>query len=163
MKYTPVYLRRWTMPKDYFGASWPEYYGSGCGQHRDSDCLERSNFACMLKSLGGESETVIVVRENHWAVGWVEWIAIHEDDSKSLVIADKIQERLEDYPIINEDHWSELESEEANLVWKDCYRPKERIEYIREHRSQFEFRDYSDLMGCVRGQYFAGYASELIG
>jgi hypothetical protein len=157
------YLKRWTMPRYYFGETWPEYYSSGVGQSRDSDCLERSNFICMLKALGGESETVIVVRENHWAVGWVEWIAIHESDSKALAVADDLKGKLDNYPVIDESHWSELESEEADLVWKDCYRPSERIEYIREHRSQFDFHDFSDLLDCVRGKYFAGYASELIG
>lgn len=39
---------------------------------------------------------------------------------------------------------------------------RERVEYIRKHRSQFEFRDFADMLGCVRGKYFAGYASELI-
>ena len=56
---------------------------------RDSDCLKQSNFAVMLRELGGESETVIVVRESHWAVGWVEWIAIHELDAAALQIADE--------------------------------------------------------------------------
>jgi len=31
--------------------------------------------------LGGESETVFVVSENHFLVGRVEWIAIHESDT----------------------------------------------------------------------------------
>ena len=43
----------------------------------------------MLEALRGESETVIVVRESHWAVGWVEWIKIHELDTTALAIADK--------------------------------------------------------------------------
>ena len=75
-------------------AEWHSYYSAGVGQSRDSDCLEQSNFAAMLASLGGESETVLVVRESHWAVGWVEWIAIHEADEKALAIADAQCERL---------------------------------------------------------------------
>jgi hypothetical protein len=39
---------------------------------------------------------------------------------------------------------------------------KERIAYIRKHRSEFEFADLRDMLSCVRGNYFAGYASELI-
>ena len=68
----PKHLKRWTRPRDYFGAEWSRYYSAGLGQSRDSDCLEQSNFAVMLHELGGESDTVIVVRESHWAVGWVE-------------------------------------------------------------------------------------------
>jgi hypothetical protein len=160
--YTPNNLKRWTKPSHYAGASWPEYFSSGVGQSRDSDALERSNFACMLNELGGESETVIVVRESHWAVGWVEWIAIHQDDTKALTTADEIQAALSDYPVINEDHWSETEQEEANEVWANCYGPEERIEYIRRNRSQFEFHDFADMLACVRGQFFNGYASELL-
>lgn len=158
----PKHIKRWTMPQDYFGEAWPAYYSAGVGQSRDSDCLERSNFECMLKALGGESDTVTVVRESHWAVGWVQWIAIHQDDTKALEVADGIKGKLADYPVINEDHWSELEHEEANRVWAEYYSDQERIAYIREHSSQFEFRDYADLIGCARGRYFAGYASELL-
>lgn len=162
--FEPKNLKRWTMPQHYFGAVWPAFYSSSVGQSRDSDALERSNFACMLKALGGEDseETVIVVRERHWAVGWVEWIAIHQDNERALQIADDIAERLKDYPVISEDDWSEREQEDANETWKNCYSPKERIAYIRDHRSQFDFHDFADMLGCIRGNYFAGYASELL-
>lgn len=151
------------MPSSYFGEVWPNYYSSGCGRSRDSDCLERSNFKCMLEALGGECLTVTIVRESHWAVGWVEWIAIHQDDGKALRIADELQEKLQDYPVIDESHFCETEMNEANEVWTNCYNVLDRIKYIREHRSQFDFHDYGNLIAVVRGRYFNGYASELIG
>lgn len=114
--YEPKHLKLWTMPQHYAGEVWPGYYVF-LSQHRDSDSLTRSNFDCGLEAIGGESETVQVVREGHWAVGWVEWIAIHQDDEKALQIADEIKERLEDYPVVNEDHWSELEWNEAQDYW----------------------------------------------
>lgn len=162
----PQNLKRWSMPSHYFGASWPNHYSAGVGQSRDSDCLEQSNFAAMLALLGGESDVVTVVRESHWAVGWVEWIAIEADGTpesdKALQIADEAKERLTDYPVLDENDLSEREQEAANQTWQSCYNEKERIAYIRQHRSQFEFHDYADLIGCVRGKYFAGYASELL-
>lgn len=160
--YEPALLRRWTMPDHYFGETWPNYYSAGVGRSRDSDCLEESNFHTMLALIGGESDTVTVVRESHWAVGWVEWIAIHQDDTKALQAADEAKAGLEDYPVLNEDDWSERETKAANDVWKGCYSPAERIRYIRTHRSQFEFHNYADMLGCVRGDYFAGDASELL-
>ena len=162
MPYDPENLRRWKLPSHYFGAQWTDYYSSGVGQSRDSDALERSNFACMLRALGGESETVIVVHESHWAVGWVEWIAIHETDSKSLATADEIMAALADYPVIDESDFSERETEEANEVWTHCFNVKERVNFIRSHPDQFEFHDFADMLGCVRGLYFAGYASDLL-
>jgi hypothetical protein len=120
----------------------------------------------MLELLGGESDVVTVVRESHWAVGWVEWIAIEADGTaesdKALQIADRAKERLADYPVLNEEDLSEREQAAADETWKNCYSWKERIEYIRQHDSQFEFHDYADMLACVRGQYFAGYASELL-
>jgi hypothetical protein len=164
--FEPKHLKRWTMPSHYFGATWPNHYSAGVGQSRASDSLERSNFVCMLLALGGESDVITVVRESHWLVGWVEWIAIEADGTpesdKALAIADDIKRRLEDYPVINEEHWSETETEDANETWLNCYSWQERIKYIHEHRSQFEFHDYRDMLGCVRGEYFAGHASELL-
>lgn len=162
MAYEPKNLKLWTMPDSYCGAVWPAYYSAGLGQSRDSDALERSNFICTLRAIGGESETVQVVRESHWAVGWVEWIAIHQDDDNALRLADEVQAGLADYPVVNEDHWSELEQEDANETWANCYSPQERVDYIRKHRDQFAFHDMGDLLGCVRGKYFAGYASQLL-
>jgi hypothetical protein len=160
--YTPQNLKRWTHPDCYAGATWPDYYGSSVGQSRDSSALERSNFICMLRALGGESDTVLVIRESHWAVGWVEWIAIHQDDDKALAIADEIAAALEDYPVVDESHFSEIEQEDADQTWRECYPPAERVAYVRKYREQFEFHDYSDLIDCIRGKYFAGYASELL-
>jgi hypothetical protein len=162
MTFEPVHLKRWTMPDSYFGEVWPDYYSAGIGQSRDSDALERSNFVSMLAELGGESETVLVIRESHWAVGWVEWIAIHATDETALRKADGIQEGLQSYPVVNEDHWSELEQEEASEVWSACYNDQQRVAYMREHRSQFEFHNFADMLGCARGRYFAGYASDLL-
>lgn len=136
--YQPTNLRKWTKPTCYAGASWPDYYSSGVGQSRDSDSLEQSNFTCMCEALGGESETVIVVRESHWAVGWVEWIAIHESDAKALQIADEVQKRLEDYPVINEDHWSELEWNESADYW-DGLSPREKVRMAMGVRSKYHW------------------------
>ena len=161
-EYTPTRLARWTMPRNYHGEVWPDYYSSGFGRSRDSDDLEESNFHCALAALGGESETVLVIRESHWAVGWVEWIAIHATDYAALRVADALRERIDAYPVLNEGDWSEREQESAATIWRDCYTWRERADYIRRHRSQFEPRDFRDLMGCARGEYFLGYASELV-
>lgn len=121
------HLKRWTRPDCYMGAEWPEYFVF-LGQHRDSDSLTRSNFICALERLGGESETVHIVRESHWAVGWVEWIAIHQSNRNALRTAIVLAKRLESYPVLNEDHWSELEWNEACDYWEKMS-VRERAEY----------------------------------
>ena len=94
MTYSPNALKRWTKPDNYFGASWPVYFSSGVGQSGDSDAEERSRFDSMLAALGGETETVKVIRESHWKFHWIEWIAIHESDDKALEISDGIVARI---------------------------------------------------------------------
>jgi hypothetical protein len=76
--------------------------------------------------------------------------------------ARKIAESLDDYPVLDESDFCKREMEEASQVWSDCYNPRERVAYIRKHRNQFDFQDFKDLRAVVKGEYFIGYASELI-
>lgn len=130
-------------------------------RNRDSDLLTESNFECALKRLGGESDNVQVIRFGHWACGWWEALCVVEGSTKET-LAQKMYKSIKDYPVLDENDYSERESKEADRVWKECYNKKERIEYIREHRSQFEFHGVKDFFGCINGDYFAGYASELV-
>jgi hypothetical protein len=161
-KFEPENLTLWSTPDSWAGQPWDGYYVF-LGQNRDSDCLSRSNFRKGLEALGGEVEgKVEVIREGHWACGWIEWIAIHQDAAEALEIADEIVAALESYPVLDESDFSELETEEADEVWERCFRDCDRVDYIRDHRSQFEFSSFADLLACARGKYFAGYASELL-
>ena len=119
-------LKRWKMPKCYVGATWEGWFVF-LWQNRDSDCLTRSNFQCAmerLKPLSTDLETeempsVQIVSENHWAVGWVEWIAIHESNAPAVAEAEAMLEKLEGYPVLNETHWSEMEFNEYLEAWTD--------------------------------------------
>lgn len=142
-----------------------------CATHRDSDTVTRSNFTVMRDTLNalpavrdwsGDDCPVAIERFNHWAVGWVDYLLIDPACGEAVTSAEELLTRLEDYPVLSDDHLSELENNEAQIVWRDCYDAKERLEYIRKHRSQFEFHDMADLIGCARGRYFAGYAFELL-
>jgi hypothetical protein len=147
---TPKHLKLWEHPEYYIGECWPDYYSAGVGQSRDSAALETSNFRSMLKALGGESETVIVVRESHWAVGWVEWIAIHSTDEKALEIADRLRGGMEDYPVIDESDFSEVEDEQCNVVWTECMDIRERVEYFRRHSWSRYAPQGETVFGCLR-------------
>ena len=110
-------LEQWKHPENYAGAVWPGYRVF-LSQNRDSDALTRSNFERGLALIGGESETVQVVRERHWACGWVEWIGIHEDNAEAIAKAEAILEKLDGYPVLDDDHFSELEWNEAHDTWE---------------------------------------------
>lgn len=115
MKYK--YLKPYQRPDSYIGPDYYDYYPF-LGRSRDSKSWEESNFHCGLKAIGGESDTVLVIRDNHWAVGWVETIYIHKDNATALETADKIHEDLQDYPIIDDDDLSEREWNTAQDYWE---------------------------------------------
>lgn len=163
--YEPTHLKRWEVPSNYFGEVWPDYFVF-LSRHRDSDELTESNFRVAMQKLESlpyfDGESRLEVRENHWAVGWVEWIAIHADDTDALKAADEMAAALENYPVLDEEDFSSLEQENAEKLWCDCYSAKERVAYIRRHPSHFEPHSFADLLACVRGKYFIGYASDLL-
>lgn len=148
------HLKPWTRPSHYIGAEWLDYYSAGIGQSRDSYALERSNFTCMLKSLGGESETVIVIRESHWAVGWVEWIAIHESDRAALETADRLKGDLEDYPVLSEEHLSDLEWSTAADYW-DSLSPREKVQMALDERKRYHWLTAEPVWQFGRWDYAA--------
>ena len=130
-------------------------------RNRDSGALERSNWRVVLKDLGGEGDDLEVHRFGHWACGWFE-IIIVRPDTAAAKSAEEWEGALSDYPVACDSDFSEEEMTEANDVWEHCYSVSARLEYIRDNRSQFEFHSFADLLGCVRGRYFAGYAGELL-
>lgn len=109
--YTPKNLEKWTFPSSYFGATHYESYVF-LGQNRDSDVLTRFNFQYALEKLGGESETVEVIRNGHWACGWIEFIAIHESDVRALQLADSMMDDLDSYPVLDDCGFSQMEHDE---------------------------------------------------
>ncbi len=128
---------------------------------RDSDVLTESNFETALSRLGGESDNVHVIRFGHWACGWWEALCV-VDNTPEAKLASEMHEAIESYPVLDEDDYSERETEAANETWKNCYTKQDRLRYIRERRSQFDFHDFKDLIANVKGDYFSGYASELL-
>lgn len=135
-----------------------------CGTNRDADALTRSNFEVSVRDLEKlclNGEDYEVHRFGHWACGWFEIIIVRPDTACAKDARDT-ETALANYPVLSDEHFSETEQTEANETWANCYTDRQRLEYIRENESQFEFRDWLDLLGCVRGKYFAGYASDLL-
>ena len=48
------------------------------------------------------------------------------------------------------------------MVWASCYSDRDRLEYIRLHPDQFDFRDYAEVIAVVRGRYFIGCDADLL-
>jgi len=145
--YEPQRLKLWSHPGNYVGPTWPATYSSGFGQSRDSSALERANFAAAWKAIKAAHDEYIngrtddlydgsevqIVRENHWAVGWVEWIAIHQDCAAALRVADDLREAYNDYPVVDSELFSEFENEDCTATWENCFNARQRLKYFRSH------------------------------
>lgn len=103
---------------------------------------------------------VCIVSESHWAVGWVEWIAIRADQAEALREADSIAADLEDYPVVDESKFSEYEDDECDQVWRQCFDWRERLRYLREHVYRLADRPFREVLAAVRGDW--GYAACLL-
>ena len=144
------HLTPYKRPSNYMGATWFGYFDVA-GRNRDSDVLTNSNFECwvdFLINLLGPADTEIgtetepqsrstfgdeesdaiynwtICRESHWACGYIEIIRVHESvGHDKLAAIDAQLARLDDYPVFNEDHFSQAEDAERQSSWdSDCKR-----------------------------------------
>lgn len=92
-------------------------------QHRDSDSLTESNFRVMVRSFDPETQeedwTITSLRNAFY--GWVELLIVRPG-SPAEQVANKLTADMEDYPVLDEMDWSELEWEENHPEADDlCY------------------------------------------
>lgn len=92
--------------------------------HRDSDTLARSNFEVIRTDLEDRfPEDVTVETFRDWAYGWTEHVLVRVErpgqgrelprvPTDAWLEAVAWLDRLEDYPVADEEHWSALEEEE---------------------------------------------------
>lgn len=135
-------LNLWVYPKNYHGADWSEYYVI-LGQHRDSDILTRCNWQAATETLEALAEQleafddagdsyVQITHDSHWAVGWCDTLLLHKNAPAQLIEeAEGIVKQLRDYPILDENLFSEMEEIEANETW-NFISLRERIELCVE-------------------------------
>lgn len=76
--------------------------------------LQRSNFRSMLAKLGGESEDVAVEYAGG-AVGKIDYLLVRPG-SPAAVEAERLNARLSDYPVVDEEDLGELEYSEEWCV-----------------------------------------------
>ena len=139
--YVPEHLEKWTLPDSYAGAHWDGYYRAPVGRNRDSGLLTQSNWDQQWDALkafradvpDADEVSPVSVCENHWAVGWVEWVAIHESNGPALREADRLAGALSDYVLDDED-FSRREWEDYEKRWGSYgFRA-----FIREIRDAFK-------------------------
>ena len=151
---TEICMPVWKTPDSYFGYN-PVGDFVLYSRHRDSELMVESNWDCLQESLNkiiktlpepnirtqkdyyGEDEELpsgwmYSWEASHWAVGWVQYLMIRHDAPEVLIeAADEMYNALRDYPILDEEDYSERQDNAIYKYWQDCS-IKERIEYCKE-------------------------------
>ena len=149
-------MKLYERPNSYCG---PEYYGCYpfIARCRDSRLVESSNWKGITEDLKkkfgpeqcgayGDEEydiqgklnedfrkpvTWFIIRDSHWAVGWIETLYIHQDAKEIVAWAEAVEKRLEGYPIYDEDLFSEMEMEQKTEYWQSCSKD-EKVALLKE-------------------------------
>jgi len=103
-------------------AYWGECEGWGIvvGQHRDSDPLTRSNFNVIRKDLETRfPDDVVVESASSDMVGWVESVVVRPG-SAAWDAAIEWLERLEQYPVADEENYSQTEWDDSVETIREC-------------------------------------------
>ena len=97
-------------------------------RHRDTaSALELSNWKAQLEALGGEGATVEVHRFGHWGHGWYEIVLVSPERGGDV---ESLYRALEDYPVLNDDLYSEIEQEEKAYESFESYGERDLVEAL---------------------------------
>jgi hypothetical protein len=103
---------------------------------RDSDTLSRSNWEVISNKMLNEfPDDVHIERFNHWACGWIDYLIVEawvygpaEDyigsavqATEAAIAAEDWLLKLKQYPVANEEHYSQMESDELDEYLKNWY------------------------------------------
>lgn len=120
------------------------------GTNRDADALSRSNFEVITKDLLEKHPDSFVVEEySHWLVGWVKGVRINTSDAKAVETAYKWSEDMENYPVADEDHFTQTEMEED----EEYYRLGGREEIIEIARNSEDLSEIFSESGELLEEY----------
>lgn len=101
------FLRRWEDAPNYMGPDLSDHFIVFV-RTRDSDLLTDSNFEYLKKQLK-DLDGVQVLTFNHWGIGWIEAIMIHEDAKESLEKAEQFLTKYHNYPVFDEEDYYQRE------------------------------------------------------
>lgn len=142
--------------------------------HREADALTRSNARVIAKELAPflrQGRDVFTSGASHWACGWTEGYEIRVYSATGQITRAfwtyaLLQLAIEEYPALDEDDWSQEESDDAAACWASM-RPSERIEHLRKYcdgpydsvKDAMHVDSFSELLGAIRNGTHPPYTS----
>jgi len=100
---------------------------------RDSDLLSESNWdaqIAVLKAVDADGDDWEIHRFGHWACGWFE-IVIVRPESECAAKAEELAASLSDYPVLNDEDFSEREREAYEEYWSNGDAQRELVRQLR--------------------------------
>lgn len=119
-----------------------EWLVGPCGQNRDSDALVRANFDSFKEAMteaDPEGNDYFICSFGHWACGWFE-IVLVKPDTKAHLVAQECAAALENYPVLDDQKFSEYEDEECHESWNNW----QRRDITNELTKKFELSDRAE-------------------
>lgn len=124
---------------NYIGPSFRGFLAFPLIKTRDSNCLEESNFEyckAVLLPLSKNGD-VFVNRFGHWACGWYEMLLVNEKNQVAIECAEKILSKYSDYPVLDEDDFSDREWDSVTNRWA-AFSDDEKKELCAEYNCTFK-------------------------
>lgn len=135
----------------------PRYWTMLHLSHRDSDVLTLSNAATIRQELESlDTDTDIEFSSVlHWAVGYCDVVYIRVYDTSGEITRAfakyfELQERLADYPVLNDDDYNARQEAYAQETWK-YISDKERAELKKRFNIPARLRSYHSVMRADNG------------
>lgn len=133
------------------------------GQHRDSDALDRSNHEVIRDALlEARPDSFRVEGYSHFLVGWVDVIRIDTSDPQAVAAAKSWHDALENYPVADDEHFSQTEHEEDQEYYRYGGRD-DAIEILKksgEFPELFASKDHPDFE-YLEGDFLPQYNDAL--
>lgn len=105
--YEPTHLKRWERANNYIGEDLSDHYVVTT-KSPQSQLLTQANWKVYTEELqdyGGVKNA----RFGHWASGHVRMLLIHKDSTEALKRADELKKRYNEYPVLDEGLYHEME------------------------------------------------------
>ena len=154
-------IHKWQRASNYLGDDLGEYYVI-YSRHRDSDILNLSNWQCLIRDfdqfIKEFGDDYFIPRFSDWLVGWSELILVHESQTNLLKYCDKAVGKINNYPVYDEEHYSNMQMEELEKFIK------QEIDYfLSDHSEDIDyecktyFKDYEPIEDKLYGAVFSKY------
>ena len=154
-------IHKWQRASNYLGDDLGEYYVI-YSRHRDSDILNLSNWQCLIRDfdqfIKEHGDDYFIPRFGDFLVGWSELILVHESQTNLLKYCNTAIGKINDYPVYDDDHHSNMQMEELEKFIK-----QETDYFLSDHSEDIDyecktyFKDYEPIEDKLYGAVFSKY------